>query len=324
MKINWKKFLAQHDLVYEMQARVWQDGMALGNGSVSALAYEPFHPEWTINKNDVWDYRHPKFKRHSIAELRDLAAKGTDYVTEMKKENVSGMGLYPCPKTCGQLRIRFGKDSIYAPGHRISKRLSLHDATLHTHLDKHLSHPRVTSFICAEKNVLVIRVREVSAMTAFHNHVDLYRVPDAQMPPVQKGAKGDTIWLEQTFPDGFRYVLMARVVARGRAAYSELFKQTVQKKWWCAIEPSKKIESRLDGEYAVAPVCGDFDVLVTVVTSRDAKTPRAAARRALDEAARKGVDNLYAEHRRWWADFWTKSYVGFSDPVLEQLWYVSL
>jgi len=324
MNIDWRKFLAQYDLIYKMQSRVWQDGTALGNGSLGALAYEPFHLEWTVNKNDVWDYRHPKFKRHTMAEIRAMVAKGLPFAEEMSKENIAGVGLYPCPKTCGQVRIRFGMDSIYAPGHRISKRLSLHDATLHTHLDKHLSHPRISSFICAEENVLVIRAREISAMTAFHNHVDLYRVPDAQMPPVKKGAGGDTIWLEQLFPDGFRFVLMARVAVRGRAACRELFKQTVQEKWWYTIEPSKNIESRLDGGYAVAPVCGDFDVFVTVVTSHDATSPLAAARRVLDRAVRTGSEKLDAEHRRWWAAFWKKSYAGFSDPLLEQLWYTSL
>ena len=324
MKLKWQKFLAQHDLIYDMPARCWQDGMALGNGSLAALAYEPFHLEWTVNKNDVWDYRQPQFKRHSLKELRAIVEQDKDYATEMGKENGAGMGLYPCPKTCGQLRIRMGMDSIYAPGHRISKRLSLHEGTLHTHLDKHLSHPRATSFICPEQNVMVIRMRDVSAMTAFHNHVDLSRVPDALMPPVTKGAKGDTIWLEQPFHDGFSFVLMARVVPRGRAAYRELFKKTVQKKWWYTIEPSLTVASRLEGEYAVAPVAGDFDVFVTVVTSLEAKTPLAAARKLLANAVRTGADQLHAEHRHWWAKFWTKSYVGLSDPLLEQLWYVSL
>ncbi len=322
--LNWCNFLQQHDILYEMQSKVWQDGTALGNGSLGALAFEPFHLEWTINKNDVWDYRTPKCRRHSIADIRKMVAQGKDFISEMSNENLSGAGLYPCPKTCGQLRIRFGLDSIYAPGHRISKRLSLYDATLHTSLDKHLSHPRARSFICAEENVLVVSVRDVSAVTAFHNHVDLYRVPDAQMPPAKKGAKGDTIWLEQKFHDGFSYVLMARIVPSGGTAFRDFFRRTVQKKWWGAIEPTKEVSSRLDGGYAVAPVSGDFDVFVTVVTSKDSRTPLSAAKEKLEQAVRKGADNLHATHLRWWAGFWRKSYVGLGDHLLEQLWYVSL
>src|SRR5262249_13044724 len=161
---------------------------------------------------------HPKFKRHSMAYVRKFTAEGKDYVTEMLKENGPDIGRYSCPKTCGQLRIRFGFDSIYAPAHRISKRLGLYDATLRTNLDKHLSHPRVASFIHPNENVLVIQVRDVSAAVAFRNKVDLYRVPDSEMPPVKRGAAGDAIWLEQSFYadaanrrlSDFRFVLIAK------------------------------------------------------------------------------------------------------------------
>ncbi len=324
MNIDWSKYLRQFDPVYEMQARVWQDGMALGNGSLGALAYEPFHPEWVINKTDVWDYRHPEFKRHTMAQMREIVAQDKNYLEEMNKENISGLGLYSCPKSCGQLRIRFGLDSIYAPGHRISKWLSLHEGTLHTNLDKHLSHPRITSFISAEEDIMVAAVRDVSAMTAFHNMVDLYRVPDAQMPTCIKGAKGDSIWIDQPFHDGFRYVMMARIVPTGGSAYGDLFRETVQEKWWFTIEPSEAVESRIEGEYAVAPVAGDFDIYLTVVSSLDSDDPMSAARERLANAINKGTGRLAEEHRRWWAEFWTKSYVALHEPILEQLWYVSL
>lgn len=323
-RINWKEYLKQYDLIYETQARVWQDGIPLGNGSLAALAYEPFHLEWTINKNDVWDYRHPRFQRHSMDYLREIVAQDKNYIEEMSKENGPDLDLYPCPKTCGQLRIRFGMDSIYAPGHRISKQLDLYGGTLNTQLDKHLSHPRVTSFICAEENLLVIQARDVSAMTAFHNKVDLYRVPDSQMPDCEKGAEGDAIWLDQRFHDGFRYVMMARIVPKGGKAYRDLFQQTVQKKWWGVIEPSREVDSQIDGEYAVAPVAGDFDIFLTVSTSLEAKDPMNEAKERLNAAVRKGSARLHAEHRRWWARFWTRSRVSLDEPLLEQLWYVSL
>lgn len=331
MNINWRQFLAQHDVVYEQQSRIWQDGFPLGNGSLGVMAYEPHHLEYTINKNDVWDYRHPKFRRHSLEHVRRLAErirrKGESnqaFVDEMNKEDGVGAGNYPCPKTCGLLRIRFGHNSVFAPGHRITKRLSLYDGVLRTSLDKHLSHPRVSSFVCAEDDVFVVSVQQVSAMVAFHNVVDISRAPDANMPPAVKKAKGDTLWLEQHFPDGFRYVLMARIVPTGHMVMDDLFRETVQKQWWSVIKPSEHIEGQVEGEYAVAPVAGSFDVYTTVVTSREASDPVAAARQRLASAVGKGVKRLQAEHTRWWANFWKASYVGFADPFLEQLWYISL
>src|SRR5512143_220013 len=100
MKINWPQYLSQHDIIYEQQSRIWQDGTPLGNGSLAALAYEPHHLEWTVNKNDVWDYRHPKFKRHSMAHMRKIIRDDLDYIKEMTRENGPDIGRYSCPKTC--------------------------------------------------------------------------------------------------------------------------------------------------------------------------------------------------------------------------------
>ena len=54
---NWKEYLSQFDVVYESPSRTWQDGIPLGNGSLGAMAFESeaFYPEWTVNKNDVWN-----------------------------------------------------------------------------------------------------------------------------------------------------------------------------------------------------------------------------------------------------------------------------
>ena len=47
----------------------------MANGSLGALTWEEksVHPEWVINKHDVWDYRHPKVRRHSMAHMHKIA-----------------------------------------------------------------------------------------------------------------------------------------------------------------------------------------------------------------------------------------------------------
>ena len=326
-KFDWKQYLSQFDVIYESPSRTWQDGMPLGNGSLGAMAFESegFYPEWTVNKNDVWDYRHPKFKRHSMKTVRQIVAKDKNYHQEMQKENIPGTGLnsLPSPKTCGQLRIRFGQEQNFGPGHKITKKLGLSDATLYTSLDKHLSHPRIESFISANSNVLVVKVRDVSTMVAFHNKVDLFRVTDASMLPFKTHAKGDTIWLEQPFHDGLRFVMMARIVPKGGGKYKEMFRKTVDKIWWHVIDPSAEVNSMVEGGCATAPVSGDFDIFLTIVTSLEAKDPLKKARQQLAAAVNKGAAKVHAEHRKWWSKFWPKSYVKLDDKLLEQLWYVS-
>lgn len=324
--IDWKEYLSQYDLIYNSPSRSWTDGMPLGNGSLGALAYEAegFYPEWTINKNDVWDYRMPKYKRHSVEHIRKIVSENMNFAKEMQKENIPDPVLdkLPSPKTCGQLRLCFGREQYYAPGHKITTRLGLHEATLNTNLDKHLSHPRISSFICAEDNLLVIKVRDVSTMVAFNNRVEMFRMPDASMENSKVYAAGDTIWLEQQI-DKLKYVMMAKIVPQGGGCYKELFKQTVDKMWWNQIEPSKEIEAAVNGQYAIAPVKGDFEVLLTVVTSLETKNPAKEARKRLETAAETGSDKLHDVHRKWWSNFWSKSYVGLDDPMLEQLWYIS-
>ena len=324
--INWKEYLSQYDLIYKSPSRSWTDGMPIGNGSLGALAYESegFHPEWTINKNDVWDYRVPKYERHSMEHIRRIAEEDMNYAYEMDKENISGPELskMPAPKTCGQLRLCFGSDPRYAPGHRITKRLNLHEATLTTSLDKHLSHPRINSFVCANENILVISVREVSAMVAFCNRVELFRQPDSSMPTAKVCADGDIIWLEQKI-DKLKYVMMAKIVPQGGGEYKKLFRQTVDPMWWNQLTPSSEINAEVQGQYAIASVKGDFDILLTVVTSLESGDPAKVARERLQAATDEGADSLWEKHRKWWTGFWSKSYFSIDDSGLEQLWYLS-
>jgi len=336
MKPDWKRFLSQYDLVYENAPVIWQDGLPIGNGNLGALFYAPYHPEWVINKSDVWDYRSAKFKRIKHKELLKLlekryagklkARKGehpdTPIFERLLKESPPDSDKYPCPKTCGNLRIRVAQDNIYITPHKIRCRTSLCEGTLRSDLDKHLSHPRITSFVHRKKNILAIRMSDVSFMGAFSNAVELYRARDELLPPARFGARGDTIWIDQHFPDAFRFIMMAKIVPQGAHAYREMYRKTVRKKH--RVQPSREISGTASKNLAAAPVRGDFDVFVTVATSLETRNPLKAAESALKEAAKTGFNKLHAEHKRAWADFWKKSYVELEDKFLEGLWYYSL
>jgi len=323
-----KDFISQYDIIYESPARRWENGLPIGNGGLGSLAYAPLHPEWVINKNDVYDYRTAPFKRLKHSQVMDMVAKGKGPEDLAKLEDPSdpdkNYNQYPCPKTCGQIRIRFGHPTIYSPPHRISQRLCLHESTVLFNLDKHLSHPRITSFIHAEQNILAIRVREVSHMVAFNNHIEMWRESDSLLPEARRGAEGDFLWLLQEFPDSFRYAMAAKVVPRGGKAYLDLLRKSVRKIWWKGAKPSEKIESRIEGKYALAPVSGDFDLFLTVVTSLESKDPLREAKKRLDRAAAEGFDSLQRSHRRWWANFWSKSWVELNNEFMNQLWYASV
>jgi len=317
-----EEHISQYDIIYETPGRRWEDGLPIGNGSIGCLAYAPTHPEWVINKNDVYDYRKPAFKRLKHSQVVKLVKEGKGPLDLGAIEG--GMGNYPCPKTCGQMRIRFGMPVIYSPPHRISQRLRLYDSSALFNLDKHLSHPRITSFVHADEDILAIRVKDVSCMVAFNNHVEMWREPDSMLPDAKLFAGSDLIWLKQDFPDGFSYVMAAKIVPKGVRAYLDTFKRTVRKIHWNTIKPSRKIESCIEGRFAVAPVAGDFDVFLTVVTSLASKNPLREAKKRLNAAASKGFEALQRTHRKWWADFWSKSWIELNDEFKNQLWYCSV
>lgn len=324
--------ISQYDIIYESPARRWEDGLPFGNGSIGGLAYAPLHPQWVINKNDVYDYRWPNYKWVNHSQVVKMAAEGKGprdldkleaadvEVNEAKPDE----GKFPCPKTCGQIRIRPMRPSIFTPPPRISQRLCLHESSVLFNLDKHLAHPRITSFVHAEQDILVIRMKDVSAMAGFNNNVEIWREPDSMIPDARPYAQGDFIWLEQKFHDSFRYVMAAKIVPRGGNAYLNLFKKSVRKMWWHVGEPSKKIEGRVEAKYAIAPVAGEFDVFLTVVTSFDSKNPLAEAKKRLNAVAAEGFNSLQKSHRRWWADFWSKSWIELNDDFKNQLWYASV
>lgn len=316
------ELVSRHDIVYDEPGCTWTDGLPLGNGDMGALAYAPFFPEWIVNKVDIWDYREPSFpKKRTIAEIRRMLAQGKG-VRDLQDETPRDLADYPQPKTCGIVRLRVGEDMLWSPPCRITQRLHLLTATLEETLDKHLCHPRVTSFITPGENVLVIRVRNVSAYVNAVNHLDIFRDRDALVGEPKVGGKDDRVWLDMTLPDGLRYVMMAKVVPLGRYAYCDWMKRNFRKGF--RVPGLRPVKTGVEGHITSAEVGGDFDAFITVVTSLESKNPFQTAVRRLEDVAQKGAEHLHRRHAAWWRRFWMQSAVSLGDPFLEGWWYASL
>ena len=332
VNVEWPDFLSQHDLVYERAGATWRDGLPIGNGAVGVLAYAPFHPEFVINKNDVYDYRGVERRclhhadvvkclneRGTAADVERLEREAEQRCRDAAEEEPSAATT---PKTCGILRIGFGRDNTWTGAHLISQRLSIHDACLHTDLDKHMSHPRMESFVPRKKNVLAVRVRDVSWVASFDNRVELIRPDDAELPAPKMTADGDRLILEQTLSGGLRYVMVAKVALTGGTAWRDWIEKYYRPQYYPHLPDV--VTSCVKGKRAIASTGGDFDVFVAVATSLETADPLAAATNLAEEAVATGFEALHAEHRRWWAAFWRKSFLKLDQSFLEQLWYISL
>ena len=90
-----KGVVSGYDIVYETPARRWEDGLPIGNGSIGCLACAPTHPEWVVNKNDVYDYRTAPFKRLKHREVVALGpARKWLWVYQKAQNAGKGLQLY--------------------------------------------------------------------------------------------------------------------------------------------------------------------------------------------------------------------------------------
>ena len=315
----------RHDLLYPDAPRFWQDGHILGNGDLGAIAYAPSHVAWTINKTDVFDARKADvrfLKDSEVREhLRQTGARNLKFLDEAEAcQDRTGIG-----KSCGIVKMSFGNEHNWnsrAP-HKIEQGLSLADATCRLKLDMHLSHPRLRSFVAADRNVLACRIDNVSG-GGWAYQLQLVQPFDLEWPsPAQWGTSQDTVWFVQEMPGGGCYAMVMTAVQQGAAAPDDAFNRAVRSCY-------KRGESQLAGagqlgDRAWLSVQGHADFFLAVATSYESADPLAHAQRLARETREAGFEPLEQRHRQWWRDFWSKSRIELPDaPDLERSWYFSL
>ena len=316
----------RHDLLYPDAALFWQDGHILGNGDIGAVVYAPSHVAWTVNKTDVFDGRTADVKLLKDSEVRErLRQTGARNLAFLDKEESchcrTGIG-----KSCGIVKMRFGNEYYWnsAAPHKIEQRLSLAEATCHMKLDMHLSHPRIRSFVAADRNVLAARIENVGG-GGWAYQLELIQPFDLDWPgPAQWGQARDMIWFVQEMPGGgARYAMVLTAAARGAAAADEAFNRLV-------CQRSKRGESKIVGveqlgDRAWLSVQGHADFFVAIATSYESDDPLDQAQRLAREAREEGLEAVEQRHQKWWNGFWSKSRIEMPDaPELERSWYFSL
>ncbi|MDD5704329.1 MAG: hypothetical protein PHR35_00270 [Kiritimatiellae bacterium] len=325
--MDWNKFVSQYDLIYETPPTDWPDGFLLGNGSLGAVYYAPDALCWLINKADVLDNRVTEVKRimtpdEAVRMIREGADSQTLNHEEYGTPPPSGVG----PKSCGRLTIDLGAGRAsgwHGALPAIRSRLGLYDATLHVEVDKHLYHPRVTSFVRAEEDMLVIRVRDVSPMVNPITTIYFSRPEDIQLAePELTVERGRLLLTMPSMPEAYPYVTAIAVIPRPSKTYRDTFLPRIREKY--RAPELGTADLRMQGKLGIIRVSGDFDLLLTVATARDNPDPRDEVHRRLDRATATGLEPLHETHADWWAEYWRRSWVELGDKAQEQLFYLSL
>ena len=315
----------KHNLVYANAPRMWTDGLLLGNGDIGAVFYAPYHLTWIINKTDVYDYRMdapPNLTHEDIL----AGVKAGKTVREIRKAKGASptVKFKPGPKSCAELQICFDKVSAasnWSPPHKISSVINLRSANLEISADKHQSHPRINSFIHAERNVMVIRIRGNSHITP-PAIVELRSIEEPDMPAVQWTVKGDTVFMQREIPGSMTVVTALKAVPAGWGGYANTMKANFREKYWSL--PSANPEPKTDGGKARFSLNGDFDIFLSVVTSEECADPFGRALEIVQQSSEEGFEKCFEQHRNWWTDFWSRSSVRLDEEMLESLWYFSL
>lgn len=64
-------------------------------------------------------------------------------------------------------------------------------------------------------------------------------------------------------------------------------------------------------------------LVAAVVTSEESPAPLDEARRRVAALTLDRIESLRGEHRQWWREFWSKSFIEIGDPLIERFYYGS-
>ena len=285
-------YLPQHDLVYEVAPREWEEGIPLGNGDMGALIWGDGDPlRITLDKYDVWETRSnwPSDPRYNYTGLRQLiAAKQFDeakriFETEGRNPKNPAPTKLPMPR----MELDFGETP-----RGYTARLDLYNAMVRGTLTFAAGALSWSAFVHADKNALVLRFKlpggvRLKRLKVSLDHLDetaRQRLIAMGYPAPEMGQSGARTWVEQRLPANGRYVVVCEQVMNGQ----------------------------------------ELSIYASIVYKADGSDPKPEAESNLIDVAKQTALALLAGHGRFWHGHWQTSFVTLPDPRLENLFYVEM
>lgn len=267
------------------------DAPILGNGDIGvAIGGDGASQVFYFGKNDFWAQAH---LGQSPARRREilLSREGRRTGTHMK--------------AAGWLQI----DIPALAGCSYSADQDLFLAEVRADYAKGDMRARYTSFVCAAQNTLVIELENAGA-AAFD--VGFCVMPGSrgtnEIYGYGAGVKEDTLWFdypaEPQMLEGTRWVFANAACDVPSAVYTP--EKLVRKSGGFALEPGASAR-----------------IVMAMLSDLDAPNAVEETHR-LCIAAKMNWKRLKEEHRAWWADYWTRSYVQTGSDVLDAHYYASL
>ena len=314
--IDPARLVGSHDMEWgesDGPSADWRNGAPLGNGDFGAIVYGcPDNLTFALAKTDLWVRlaKGTNFPPGTFADVREIYRNGDRerYEELRRAEDVTPNLRTSHVTTAGFLRLNIADASICI---RCRQHVSLYEAVCtysfrptRVHADVHIAHETpftVTSFCSRIDDVLAIRIDPGEQALGTVTGILGRQTHPCLSPAISEIADSDYL-VEQELAKGDRYVMAMRVL--GHPCEAQLVPRGVLAE--CAGETLEPLT-----------------ILLTIVSRRDTEDFRTEAVRRLNRAEEKGFNVLLADHKAWWKDFWSRSFVSVADASAEKWWYLS-
>ncbi|MBQ9552517.1 MAG: hypothetical protein IJU96_07100 [Clostridia bacterium] len=303
MNLSAMDRLPGHDIVYGTPMNRPQEGLPLGDGDTGALLWlEKDAVHINLGKSDLW---------------QDAPAGSTPDDECYNSNRETGL---TCRKHAGELVIRFNSPFFdYMYQKEFCSRLSLSDATARVDAVTPFGSVKLRAFAESGSRVAAfdftvtadegeapeIRLFRWGSRTLWRWYCQQPLRPECGLEGTDSLAQGNRLFITQDVGTTKFCLGLSLLGDSGIAASERLNCHTAL----CRLE--KKREHR-------------FTILCAVRTGESTLAAKENCEAALEQAETAGIDALYDEHRRFWADFWSRSFVSLPDDYLENIYYLYL
>lgn len=286
-----RRYLSLHDIIYNSKSNGWQDGLPIGNGDITAVAYcDGADYVLDIKKVDLWDLRFrresPLTRHKKITGLVNKKKWSELIMINQAECGPAERNPFPTPKPCGSFRI---KSALGSDKNKHTERLSIFDGVVTCKSNGMI----ITSLVDTDSNLLLLRFKgKEDAAACF----ELSAFSDSLLGKPEFTCGKDRFGFTRMIPEGSYFTVISYI-----AKYN--------------IEPGT-------GSVTVRSYSQTTDVLVAVAVGDSKEDAWRKASEAITRGLEKGLDAIL-KNRQWWHSFWEKSSICLEDKLLENLWYYS-
>lgn len=280
------------DLVNIRATDRWDEGLPLGNGRTGSLVYGSKPLKITVDRTDLWDLRPNEVtleKGFNFKNLVNLSISGKDEDRKERDrlfEDIFMGKPYPSKITAGHIGLWFGDGAK-----NVRYTLDIDSSIVKIYADNRLI---AEVFVFDEPNAGVIKLYENAEINL---HVPAYL---SGKPECGSGIGDNADKMSLGYPkakffekDGF--------------------------KWY-------EQNTHTDYSFGIVTYRAGDEIYYTLATTDDDKDYIGYAEKILTNAAEKGFDKLFDEHKKTWKKFWAKSSVKTGDKLIDETykksWYL--